>query len=80
MLDAWELKLEILVLDGTQFIGLRLVELLVRQSHRVTVLNRGISPATLPESVSPGDWRPLQRDRAAAPVVYGPHNSILSQI
>ena len=44
--------MEILVLGGTQFIGLRLVELLVRQSHRVTVLNRGVSPATLPESVS----------------------------
>lgn len=37
MLDAWELKLEILVLGGTQCIGIRLVGLPVRQSHRVPV-------------------------------------------
>lgn len=43
--------MEILVLGGTQFIGLRLVEFLVRESHEVTVLNRGITKATLPESV-----------------------------
>jgi nucleoside-diphosphate-sugar epimerase len=43
--------MKILVLGGTQFIGLRLVDLLVRQSHEVTVLNRGVTVATLPESV-----------------------------
>ena len=43
--------MKILVLGGTQFIGLRLVHLLVRQSHEVTVLNRGVTKATLPESV-----------------------------
>ena len=43
--------MRILVLGGTQFIGLRLVDLLVRQSHEVAVLNRGVTRATLPQSV-----------------------------
>ena len=40
-----------LVLGGTQFVGLRLVELLHRRGHDVTVLNRGHTPARLPDGV-----------------------------
>ena len=41
--------MEILGLGGSQFIGPRLVELLVRQGHEVSVLNRGvILTATVP--------------------------------
>ena len=43
--------MKILVLGGTQFIGLRLVDLLARQFHQVTVLNRGLRAARLPQAV-----------------------------
>ena len=44
--------MNILVLGGTLFIGRRLVELLDRQRHQVTVLNRGVTPADLPANVA----------------------------
>ena len=44
--------MNILVLGGTQFVGLRLVKLLIEKSHRVTVLNRGLSRASLPDGVA----------------------------
>ena len=43
--------MEALVLGGSRFVGLRLVELLHHRGHRVTVLNRGISQETLPDDV-----------------------------
>ena len=51
--------MNILVLGGTQFIGLRVVELLHDGGHRVTVLNRGKTLAELPEGVAR-----LRADRA----------------
>ncbi|MEE9533694.1 MAG: NAD-dependent epimerase/dehydratase family protein [Acidimicrobiia bacterium] len=47
-----------LVLGGSQFVGLHLVHALVEQGHQVTVLNRGMTPATYPPGV-----RRLQADR-----------------
>lgn len=44
--------MNILVLGGTRFVGLRLVKLLIEKSHRVTVLNRGLSRASLPDGVA----------------------------
>ena len=44
-------SMNILVLGGTVFIGLHLVQLLSRQGHAVTVLNRGVSDAVLPDGV-----------------------------
>ena len=43
--------MNVLVLGGTVFIGLRLVQLLHQQGHTVTVLNRGVSDAVLPDGV-----------------------------
>ena len=43
--------MDALVLGGTRYVGLRLVELLHGQGHRVTVLNRGQLQAKLPEGV-----------------------------
>ncbi len=43
--------MKVLVMGGTNFNGLALVHELVRQGHDVTVLNRGKSEATIPESV-----------------------------
>lgn len=43
--------MNVLVLGGTVFIGLHLVRLLHGQGHTVTVLNRGISEAVLPDGV-----------------------------
>jgi nucleoside-diphosphate-sugar epimerase len=43
--------MNVLVLGGTVFIGLHLVRLLHAQGHTVTVLNRGISEAVLPDGV-----------------------------
>ena len=40
-----------LVLGGSQFIGLHLVRRLVEQGHRVTVLNRGVTPVEYPAGV-----------------------------
>jgi nucleoside-diphosphate-sugar epimerase len=40
-----------LVLGGSVFVGRRLVERLSRQGHDVAVLNRGVTPTVLPESV-----------------------------
>ena len=43
--------MNVLVLGGTVFIGLHLVQLLSRKGHAVTVLNRGVSGAVLPDGV-----------------------------
>jgi nucleoside-diphosphate-sugar epimerase len=40
-----------LVLGGSVFVGRHLVDLLVQQGHAVTVLNRGRTPAVLPDGV-----------------------------
>ena len=40
-----------LILGGTQFVGLHLVEYLIKQGHKVTILNRGLSEAKLPAEV-----------------------------
>jgi len=40
-----------LVVGGTGFIGLALVQALLRQGHRVSVLTRGRAAASLPASV-----------------------------
>jgi len=40
-----------LVIGGTRFVGLRLVQRLVREGYDVTVLNRGKTPAALPSVV-----------------------------
>ena len=44
--------MEALVLGGTNFIGLHLVQLLHSQGHQVTVLNRGQTHRALPEGVT----------------------------
>jgi nucleoside-diphosphate-sugar epimerase len=44
--------MDALVLGGTRFIGLRLVQLLHRQGHAVTVLNRGTRKTALPDGVA----------------------------
>ena len=44
--------MDALVLGGTRFVGLHLVQLLHSQGHGVTVLNRGRTEAPLPEEVS----------------------------
>jgi nucleoside-diphosphate-sugar epimerase len=44
--------MDVLVLGGSRFIGLRLVQLLHREGHSVTVLNRGTTPTQLPEGVA----------------------------
>ncbi len=43
--------METLILGGTQFVGLHLVEYLIKQGHKVTILNRGLSEAKLPAEV-----------------------------
>jgi len=40
-----------LVLGGTGFVGRRLVEILVAEGNKVTVLNRGVTPVELPPGV-----------------------------
>ena len=44
--------MDALVLGGSRFIGLRLVQLLHAEGHSVTVLNRGATPTELPEGVA----------------------------
>ena len=44
--------MNVLVLGGTRFVGLHLVELLHRQGDSVTLLNRGRTQARLPGEVS----------------------------
>ena len=44
--------MDVLVLGGTRFIGLRLVQLLHGQGHRITVLNRGTRKTALPDGVA----------------------------
>ena len=44
--------MEALVLGGSRFVGLRLVQLLHAEGHTVTVLNRGATPTELPEGVA----------------------------
>ncbi len=41
-----------LVLGGTQFVGLHLVDYLINQGHEVTILNRGQSEAQIPSKVN----------------------------
>ncbi len=43
--------MNVLVLGGTVFIGFHLVQLLSQRGHTVTVLNRGVSEAVLPDGV-----------------------------
>jgi nucleoside-diphosphate-sugar epimerase len=43
--------LNVLVLGGSRFVGLRTVEELLRRGHRVAVLNRGVSGTSLPVAV-----------------------------
>ena len=43
--------MKVLVIGGSQFNGLALVQQLVREAHEVTVLNRGRTEATIPEPV-----------------------------
>ena len=43
--------MRVLVVGGTEFISLHLVQALVRDGHRVSVLNRGRRPARLPAGV-----------------------------
>ena len=47
-----------LILGGSRFVGLHLVQELVREGHQVTVLNRGVIPVEYPPGV-----RHLQADR-----------------
>lgn len=44
--------METLILGGTQFVGLHLVEYLIKQGDKVTILNRGLSEAQLPDEVN----------------------------
>lgn len=41
--------MDVLVIGGTRFNGLHLVYELVRYGHNVTVLNRGVTEASLPK-------------------------------
>ena len=43
--------MKVLVIGGTRFVGLRLVQLLAEQGHEITLLNRGKTQAELPASV-----------------------------
>jgi UDP-glucose 4-epimerase len=43
--------MDVLVLGGTEFVSLHLVRALLRDGHRVTVLNRGRRPGRLPAGV-----------------------------
>lgn len=43
--------MKILVIGGTRFVGLRLVWKLTQEGHDVTILNRGKTPAELPENI-----------------------------
>jgi nucleoside-diphosphate-sugar epimerase len=56
--------MKILVMGGTQFNGLALVRELAKHGHRVTVLNRGKTPAELPVGVER-----LRADRTDAAAV-----------
>lgn len=55
--------MRILVLGGTQFLGLHIVEALLAAGHAVTILNRGRSPDSLPANV---ERLCANRDEAAA--------------
>ncbi len=43
--------MRILVLGGTEFVGLHIVEALVAAGHSVSIFNRGLTPDTLPPTV-----------------------------
>ena len=43
--------MNILVMGGTRFVGLAVVEELEKYGHAVTIFNRGVTPVTLPASV-----------------------------
>ncbi|MEC9202364.1 MAG: NAD-dependent epimerase/dehydratase family protein, partial [Actinomycetota bacterium] len=43
--------LRVLVMGGTQFNGLALVHELARRGHEVTILNRGVTEAPLPDGI-----------------------------
>jgi len=45
-------SMDSLILGGTQFVGLHLVEYLIKEGHKVTILNRGLSEAKLPDEVT----------------------------
>ena len=43
--------MKILILGGTRFIGYTLLRELLIQGHEVTILNRGVTEASIPDSV-----------------------------
>lgn len=43
--------MHVLIIGGTRFVGRHIVEELLAQDHRVSVLNRGVSPDPLPDEV-----------------------------
>ena len=43
--------MKVLVIGGTRFVGLRLVQVLAKQGHNITLLNRGKTQADLPSGV-----------------------------
>ena len=43
--------MHVLIIGGTRFVGRHIVEELLAQGHRVSVLNRGVSPDPLPDEV-----------------------------
>ena len=55
--------MQVLVIGGTEFISLHLVRALLRDGHRVAVLNRGRNLARLPAGVRTivGDHAALRR-------------------
>ena len=57
--------MKVLVIGGTRFVGLRLVRLLAREGHDVTILNRGKTQAELPSAV-----KRLYADRRNPDEVY----------
>ena len=60
-------RVKTLILGGSTFVGRRMVDLLVRDGHTVSVLNRGQTASALPEGVSRivGDRTSTESMRAA---------------